>query len=119
MTNEQLAAIKARCEKATPGPWEVRSIEPEEFDAVSDDTFYIMADKWEVASITTYERVIEPDWQRDDDEADADFIAHAREDIPALLAEVERLRVALERVSKIYPTPYVRRICLDALGLQP
>ena len=65
------------------------------------------------------QRVIEPDWQRDDDEADADFIAHAREDIPALLTEVERLRVALERVSKIYPIPYVSAICADALGVTP
>ena len=42
MTNEQLQAIKARCEKATPGPWEVRCIEPEEFDAVQTDTVYII-----------------------------------------------------------------------------
>jgi hypothetical protein len=32
---------------------------------------------------------------------DAEFIAHAREDVPKLLAEIERLRSALEEISEI------------------
>jgi hypothetical protein len=34
-----------------------------------------------------------------------------------LQAEVARLRAALERVSQIYPIPYVKQICTDALGV--
>jgi len=58
LTNEQLAEIKARCDKATPGPW-------------IDEHGFI--------------RQIEG-------KADLLFIANARTDIPALVAEVERLR---------------------------
>ena len=48
-----------------------------------------------------------------------DLVSDLVKEILILRAEVERLRAALERVSKIYPTPYVRQICIDALGLQP
>lgn len=36
-------------------------------------------------------------------EHDADFVAEARADVPALLAEVERLRAALTHYAKGYP----------------
>lgn len=38
-------------------------------------------------------------------DADAIFIAHAREDVPALVAEVRRLREALSEISEIFNTP--------------
>ena len=85
-------AIRERCEAATPGPWEMRNIEPEEYDAVTDEHFYIMAPMWEIANITTWERIVEPGWSREADIADATFIAHARADIPALLDELTQLR---------------------------
>lgn len=56
MTREQLDAIRARVEAATPGPWQVI--------------------------------------------ATAGFIASAREDVSALLAEVERLRAELDTVGE-------------------
>ena len=37
-------------------------------------------------------------------EDDAEFIAHAREDVPALLAEVERLRATVARVEALPDT---------------
>lgn len=41
---------------------------------------------------------VTPDWLA----ADAEFIAHARADVPALLAEVRRLRAAAERVRALH-----------------
>lgn len=70
MTPDQLAAIEARATAATPGPWK-RHPNPR---------FYI---QWD---------------ERHDDgdhEANAQFCAHARTDVPELCAEVRRLQDAL------------------------
>lgn len=73
-TVSNLEEIRARCDKATPGPWKL----------------------WEG-------NVIDPDILWADDygglhlsDADAEFIVHARTDIPTLLAEIDRLKAALE-----------------------
>lgn len=71
-------AIRARAATATPGPWTTSS---EHSVRAGDDEL--------VATTTAYERHA----------ADAEFIAHARSDIPALLAQVARLRDALETLS--------------------
>lgn len=67
-----LAAIKARAEAATPGPW-----------AWGGDVLF-GRDHWDGPLLAT--RV---DGQRAED---ADFITHARADVEVLLAEVDRLR---------------------------
>jgi hypothetical protein len=67
LTNEELAAIRERAEKATPGPW-------------IDNGNEIVAEckpNLGIAGAISDE--------------DAEFIAHARTDIPKLIAEVERL----------------------------
>ncbi|NOT54786.1 MAG: hypothetical protein HOP18_09300 [Deltaproteobacteria bacterium] len=80
MTDEDIDAIHARCAAATPGPW--RSY-VEGRDHTSGDSFIMTG---------------EGDSRGEDIElsgatpADQDFIAHARQDIPRLLAEVRRLR---------------------------
>ncbi|WP_060210221.1 hypothetical protein [Sporosarcina koreensis] len=71
LTQEQLEAIRERAEAATEGPWK------------NFDGGYIVGG----SEIAVGEVVAEA--ERD---ADAEFIAHAREDIPALLAEVERMQ---------------------------
>lgn len=68
MNAEQLNAIKERAAKATPGPWYSHA----------DGTIFLEHTK-EIADVWT-----------DNDKSDAEFIAHAREDVPALVAEVER-----------------------------
>jgi hypothetical protein len=85
MTNElneslDLASIEARCDRASPGPW--RSM-IEGRDHTSGSSFIMTG----------------PPGHRGNDielsgatDADQDFIAHARQDIPRLLAEVRRLR---------------------------
>jgi hypothetical protein len=89
-----LAAIKERAEKATPGPW-VRGEMPEwePWMLVSGTA----TESWEDAGETTTSptRVCDLADVEDDNAA---FIAHAREDVPALVARVEELERALRDV---------------------
>ena len=77
MTQEQLNAIQARLDAATPGPWGCYGDGAHE---VFDAGEYGDGDRGEVVAAVI------------DRLSDAVFIAHAREDIPGLLAEVERMR---------------------------
>ncbi len=93
MTPEELNEIKARCEAATSGPWEV-------IDAPIG-MIGAMAIAWTGNAI-----YVGTTWKPGGGIlSNADFIAHACTDIPALLAEVEqltaenaRLREALEEI---------------------
>ena len=85
-----LEAIKARAAAATEGPWEWDDptigqhwSRPQPWATVVDDEVSCMAYCYGGSSSP-----IKSD-------ADGQFIAHAREDIPVLLAEVERLRAQL------------------------
>jgi hypothetical protein len=81
MTEDELLAIEARANAATPGPWEVEQKgctvlrapngPPADQSLMGDEQYY----PW------TPDRI--EDWQ---------FIASARTDVPALVAEVRRLR---------------------------
>lgn len=88
-----LDAIRAREEVATLGPWDYRP--PRSVDG----TIHSVADTHGVIlrmEDTGYsERSSWAQRQRD-----AQFIAHAREDIPALLAELDRLRVENEELQR-------------------
>ncbi len=83
MTNEDLLEIEARANAATPGPW-MQSLR---FHVVTDDS------NCDDIAGTTFP-------------IDADFIAHARADIPPLVAEVRRLQVDAAKTT------------LDGLGVQ-
>jgi len=89
-TTDQLAAIEARAEAATDGPWETH-----DGDVVQS---------YEIAVKTgehSYERegIIPGEYVR---ENDAEFIARARTDIPTLLAMVREQRAAIERVKALH-----------------
>lgn len=80
-----LTEVRERVDKATLGPW-VSYIEAR--DHTSGDSFIMRG----------------PQENRQDDlyltgatEADQDFIAHARQDIPILLDEIERLQKDIQR----------------------
>lgn len=78
MTNEELDEIRERCRRAAPGPWTAWI---EGRDHTSGSSFVRTgADDIELSGAS---------------EGDYDFIAHARQDIPRLLAEVGRLRTLL------------------------
>jgi hypothetical protein len=83
LTNEELAAIRERAEKATPGPWFKES------DEYGNINVYFA---WDAPNGGN--EVVE----RIDSEDDADFIANARTDIPKLLAHIEALEVENERM---------------------
>lgn len=87
MSEDELKAIEARATAATPGLWEC-------FQATDHESgpWYFGPKRGEQWSEAKTNR------------ADAQFIAHAREDIPALVAEVRTLRRLL---SSVYET------CLD------
>lgn len=82
MTPEQLAEIEARAEAATPGPWEWdrQWIEDE------DEAIYVPQ------GATLGPTLIQLGDTYEGHRYDCAFIAHARQDIPALIAEVRRLQ---------------------------
>lgn len=73
MTDEELREIKDRADAATPGPWDYMD-------------GYVIKDETVLCEMFTDNPVY------GDSRNDTTFIAHARTDIPRLIAEVERLR---------------------------
>ena len=71
-------AIRQRCIMATPGPWK-SYVEGRDHDSGSS---FIMTGGEDIELIGA-------------SVADQDFIAHARQDIPQLLAEIRRLKAII------------------------
>jgi len=78
ISDDEIDEIKRRCTEATRGPW--RSY-VEGREEMSGSDFIMTAGEDIYLSGATV--------------ADQDFIAHARQDIPRLVAEIERLRKLL------------------------
>jgi hypothetical protein len=75
ISDDDLKSIKARCKLATPGPWK-SYVEGREKMSGSDFIMTAGEDIYLKGATT----------------ADQDFIAHARQDIPRLLDEIDRLK---------------------------
>jgi hypothetical protein len=71
-------AIRQRCDQATPGPWK-SFVEGRDHDSGSS---FIMTSGEDIELIGA-------------SVADLDFIAHARQDIPQLLVEIQRLKAII------------------------
>lgn len=109
MTDEELATIKARAEAATPGPWKLDDyIGLESYTVCLDyvpenqnrTTGYGAGSEGTAICVLDDEMYFE--YSSDTERlANAEFIAHAREDVPALVAEVERLQEALRVCSAL------------------
>jgi hypothetical protein len=82
MTDEELTAIEARANAATPGPWATHDQGREDYS--------ICRDNGNNTCCPLFERI-----GPDDDSIDGAFISAARVDVPALVAEVRRLRAEL------------------------
>ena len=105
LTEDELDAIQRRTDAATPGPWHLRYLDDEyaaNLVAVSTDSENDLqgaAPRWPdfdagtivaatlVQSPHRYVDIADERWDEN-----AAFIAHARQDIPRLVAEVRRLR---------------------------
>ncbi len=79
-----LEAIEARANAATPGPW----ISKYGLNVVSPDKRGICCN--------SHSSNIDGETHQLENHANIEFIAHARADIPALLAEIRRLRAGAE-----------------------
>jgi hypothetical protein len=75
---EEILAIGERCECSTPGPW--KSL-VESRDHISGSDFIMTGGRDIYLTGATV--------------ADQDFVAHARQDVPRLIAEVRRLKKLL------------------------
>lgn len=78
ITQKELATIRERAERATPGPWRVVP------DNIGGFPIFDVQDRLDRSLVHTVE--------------DAEFIAHAREDIPRLL---DALEAAYERERRL------------------
>lgn len=127
LTGEQLDDIEQRATAATPGPWGSYQY------GAGGSLIEVAADLHETGCGYRARREIcrleaEPldndpthqEWTAEEDwaqvQADAAFIAHAPEDVPALLAEIRRLSAVLEEIRHLHkdspmgPCP----VCVDA-----
>ncbi|MEV5939892.1 hypothetical protein [Streptomyces sp. NPDC051994] len=77
LTPEREAEIRARAEAATEGPWHVEDHKPSLERLVVDEDGLLS---------------VSLGYLGNSNQPDARFIAHAREDVPALLAELDRVR---------------------------
>ena len=97
MDQKYFDEIKAREQKATPGPWKIGDGSKQSYrlgkNAVVSYTFGNIASR-PIYSFSNSEKYNEYVY------ADMDFIAHARTDIPLLLAEVERLTAENAKLKK-------------------
>src|SRR5690625_2582875 len=85
LTDEELTAIRERAKKATEAPWGVD---------VPIEVCSECKNEYEIVESSVFLAPIVAESKRGEDAA---FIAHAREDIPKLLAEIERLRELLNK----------------------
>lgn len=101
LSDAELDQIQRRADAATPGPWFVRfldDVDAMSLVAVSTQPDTGQGERWpdfEPSTIIAATVVQEPRYVDIEDgrwDENAHFIAHARSDIPRLVAEVRRLR---------------------------
>jgi hypothetical protein len=88
MDKARLDAIRARCEAATPGPW----------NAIDKGN---TVPSYAIRHFAVGEKCVNVASGISTKTGDADFIANARTDVPDLLAEVEKLREQLEHADLV------------------
>ncbi len=85
MTDEELDAIEARAAAATPGPWEP-----------TRDGSLVMDSETDLFHVFPHTRGPDDPLDFSVQKPNAAFIAHAREDVPNLVAEVRMMRAQRE-----------------------
>ena len=113
MTDLDLDAIEARADAATDGPWVVKHEPAWEADNVQHpDVITVGAQMWEGDDEPMTVCLVSTDYEDDpvDVLLDAEFIAHARTDVPALVAALREARADCET----HHTTVVHQCCEDA-----
>ena len=100
MTEDELREIEERANAATAGPW-VQSGETWDGDATGGVWVRLNGGSTDdvydgVAFVSRWEDRGKPDHAQSQDFQDAAFIAHARADVPTLVAEIRRLKALLD-----------------------
>ncbi|HUH95749.1 MAG TPA: hypothetical protein VLZ89_00200 [Anaerolineales bacterium] len=90
LSQEYLDEVRKRCEAATAAPW-ISFVEGRDFTG-GDSVIGRGPNRSEADLYLTGETI-----------ADQDFIAHARQDVPLLLAEIARLRSKLSTLGRYEP----------------
>lgn len=110
MDSDRLAAIRQRADAATPGPWSAAD-ENELIGPQSTPSWYVsqMRPGYEAMAGHVDDRGRTDGWLRDvaqtfssthEFDHDAEFIAHTRQDVPDLLAEVDRLTAERDELAE-------------------
>lgn len=92
LSKSEIDAIRERCEKATNGPWSSRVLTYGIVSSEGED-FVINSEECEEIARTD-------DWENDNSEQDATFIANARQDIPKLLSHIAQQEAEVERLKR-------------------
>ena len=107
MTEQELQAIEERASKATPGAWIVEAGEYSGRDwMIGSVAMFLGASCWDDKCYTVTTNQVHASELEGDAKTDAEFIAYAREDVPALIAEVKRLRAKLDAM----PVEAIRKV---------
>jgi hypothetical protein len=91
VTLEELDAIEARANAATPGPWISKHVKTVYTNGEVEHQVRSRENGKHVAQIR-FRASGDGTIGSDIEDRDVEFIAHARSDVPALVAEVRRLR---------------------------
>lgn len=99
MTEQELEQIEARANAATPGPWtgdrNDGTIKYRMMGGLDGQTEVLIVDHKNNSS--GFYGI--DDIPFEESEANEEFVKHARQDVPALLAEVERLNETIEKLA--------------------
>lgn len=97
LTPEELQAIAARCSGATPGPWTVEEDSRPSIMAPVGTGGYM--DGGHLATFMAMAKYDAAWGDKSSNSADANFIAHARTDVPKLLAFIQSLQAELAQTN--------------------
>jgi hypothetical protein len=100
MTDEEIKEIEDECEAVTPGPWTVEEGLPKRHWIVNvgpgtpngEPDYYIYGGNLGNSPYWYHGKRLTPDRKI------AEFVAHSRTNVPALIAEIRKLRAALQAV---------------------
>ncbi len=90
LSPDDLAEIEARCQAATPGPWQVLS------DSTVACSWLNAATDEDNAAIALFDYRTQ-----EENQANADFAAVARDAIPRLTAEIKQLRQRVQQLLEV------------------